>query len=200
MLQDIKPRSPPRKMLEAMFDDELVQSALKFSKKVNRTQHFYVLYVGWLIVYKCAVDTKDPSSREQLVTRIPLRVCDVVERLPLGQKGGSEHSFLLIINKPERYDGAARLQAKCWPSESYSCCWYSLSGEKCTKILFHPASEETRESWLDQLALACDSDESDDEYEMEEKARPDDVASSAKEFDAREIIAVDGQEDTEREV
>ena len=57
-----------------------------------------------------------------------------------------------------------------------------------------------REQWLDKLALACDSDESDDEYEAEEKAAPSDVASSAKEFDARQIIRIDGQEDTEREV
>ena len=76
----------------------------------------------------------------------------------------------------------------------------SLKGEKYTKIIFHPANDVIRESWLDRLALACDSDESDDEYEVEQKARPDDVASSAKEFDAREIIIVDGQDDVEREV
>ena len=76
----------------------------------------------------------------------------------------------------------------------------SLRGEKCSKIIFHPTNEQSRERWLDALALACDSDESDDEYEVEKKALPDDVASSAKEFDAREVIALDGQDDTEREV
>lgn len=75
-----------------------------------------------------------------------------------------------------------------------------MRGEKYSKIVFNPASEQAREQWLDKLALACDSDESDDEYEAEEKAAPSDVASSAKEFDARQIIRMDGEEDTEREV
>ena len=75
-----------------------------------------------------------------------------------------------------------------------------MRGEKCSKIIFHPASEAMREQWLDKLALACDSDESDDEYEAEEKAAPSNVARSAKEFDARQIIRMDGQEDSEREV
>lgn len=91
-------------MLEAMFDDELVQpSVMKFAKKNQHSQHFYVLHVGWLIVYKCAVITSDPSSREQVVTRIPLRVCTVAEHLPIGQKGGNVHSFQLNITSPERY-------------------------------------------------------------------------------------------------
>ena len=76
----------------------------------------------------------------------------------------------------------------------------SLRGEKCSKIVLHPSNEETREHWLDQLAIACDSDESDDEYEVEPKANASDVASSAKEFDARQIISANGQDDTEREV
>jgi hypothetical protein len=106
-------------MLEAMFDDELVQpSVMKFAKKNQHSQHFYVLHVGWLIVYKCAVVTSDPSSREQVVTRIPLRVCTVAEHLPIGQKGGNVHSFQLNITSPERYASSIlRLSAECWPSE-----------------------------------------------------------------------------------
>ena len=53
---------------------------------------------------------------------------------------------------------------------------------------------------MDMLALACDSDESDDEFEADEKAPASDVASSAKEFDARQIIRSDDQDDKEREV
>jgi hypothetical protein len=76
----------------------------------------------------------------------------------------------------------------------------SLRGEQYSKVVIHPTDASVRESWLDQLALACDSEESDDEYETDEKARPDDVAASAKEFDAKQVISLDGQKDTEREV
>jgi hypothetical protein len=93
-----------------------------------------------------------------------------------------------------------RSQPHVLGSETTGVHCFSLRGEKCSKILFNPASEQIREQWLDKLALACDSDESDDEYEAEEKAAPGDVASSAKEFDARQIIRMDGQEDNEREV
>lgn len=90
-------------MLQQMFADELVQpNVLTFSKNAQHTQHFYVLYVGWLIVYKCEVDTKDPSSREHVASRIPLQVCTVAEVLPDKQKGATEHSFQINIINPKR--------------------------------------------------------------------------------------------------
>lgn len=75
-----------------------------------------------------------------------------------------------------------------------------MRGEQYTSIYIHPTDAPTREQWLDALALACDSDESDEEYEPDEKARPDDVVASAKEFDAKQVVTSDGDEDSEREV
>jgi hypothetical protein len=187
-------------MLEAMIEDELFQpNVIKFSKKSQHSQHFYVLHVGWIVVYKCAVDTTDPASREQVISRIPLRACTVAEHLPIGQKGGNQHSFQLNVINPDRYD-PPHSSHRMLDSETTGVHCSSVRGEKCSKIIFHPASEAMREQWLDKLALACDSDESDDEYEAEEKAAPSNVARSAKEFDARQIIRMDGQEDSEREV
>ena len=124
----------------SMFDDELVQpSVIKFSKKAQHSQHFYVLYVGWLIVYKCPVDTSDPSSREQVVTRVPLRACSVAERLPPGQKGGKEHSFQINIGNPERYNALfPRSTVECWLSESF---WMSQSERREVQQDCFPSSQ-----------------------------------------------------------
>jgi hypothetical protein len=82
-----------------------------------------------------------------------------------------------------------------------ACRLFSLRGEQFISIYIHPPDASTRERWLDALVLACDSDESDDEHESDEKAQPDDVVASAKEFDAKQVMpSSQGDGDNEREV
>ena len=111
-VQDSKPRGPPRKMLEAWFDDELIKPNTLTKKFGNPrdTKHFYVLHVGWLAVYSAPVDTTDPSSREQRVSLIPLKVCTVSEELVVKEAGKivskkkeKPLSFHIDVNNPKRY-------------------------------------------------------------------------------------------------
>lgn len=99
--QDAKPRGPPRKMLEMLFTDEVLKPDVLQSKFGKSTEHFYVLYVGWLIVYKQEVDTKDRASQEQLVSRIPLSVCSVAESAQK-KDTSTEHSFQIKIDNHKR--------------------------------------------------------------------------------------------------
>ena len=99
-------------MLEAWFDDELIKPNTLTKKFGNArdTKHFYVLHVGWLAVYSAPVDTTDPSSREQRVSLIPLKVCTVSEELVVKEAGKivskkkeKPLSFHIDVNNPKRY-------------------------------------------------------------------------------------------------